>query len=104
MTVHDLLEYGEYVLREDKEYWEEMDRIKGEIDKLLYRQRMIIAATIIRLAAAMIVEKHGDSKCADCTPADIAKRSVAFPYVSPCVDCNGKVCEICTEGKDDDEE
>lgn len=66
MTVHDLLEYGEYVLREDKEYWAEMDRIKGEIDKLVYRQRMIMAATIIRLAVAMVTEKS-NSKCADCT-------------------------------------
>ena len=33
MTVHDLLEYGEYVLRNDKEYWEEIDRLKSEIDR-----------------------------------------------------------------------
>ena len=83
MTVHDLLEYGEYVLREDKEYWEEMDRIKSEIDKLVYRQRTIMAATIIRLAVAMIAERRSDSKCTDCV---------------------GGSCEDCLEGKDDDEE
>ena len=66
MTVQDILGYGEYVLREDKEYWEEMDRIKGEIDKLIYRQRMVMAAAIVRLAVAMVTEKN-DSKCADCT-------------------------------------
>lgn len=66
MTVHDLLEYGEYVLREDKEYWEEMDKIKSEIDKLVYRQRIVMAAAIVRLAVAMVTEQSG-SKCADCT-------------------------------------
>lgn len=66
MTVHDLLAYGEYVLREDKEYWEEMDRIKSEIDKLVYRQRTVMAAAIIRLAVSMITEQS-NSKCADCT-------------------------------------
>lgn len=65
MTVHDLLEYGEYVLRNDKEYWEEMDRIKSEIDKLVYRHRMVMAAAIIRLAMAMVTEQS-NSKCADC--------------------------------------
>lgn len=65
MTVHDLLEWGEYVLREDKEYWKEMDRIKGEIDKLVYQQRAVMAAAIIRLAVAMVTEQS--SKCADCT-------------------------------------
>ena len=81
MTVHDLLEYGEYVLREDKEYWAEMDRIKAEIDKLVYWQHVVMAAAIVRLA--MIVERHSDSKCADCV---------------------GGSCEDCLEGKDDDEE
>lgn len=66
MTVHDLLEYGEYVLREDKEYWAEMNRLKSEMDKLLYRQNKIMAAAIIRLAVAMVTEQSG-SKCADCT-------------------------------------
>ena len=66
MTVHDLLEYGEYVLREDKEYWAEMNRLKGEMDKLIYRQNKIMAAAIIRLAMAMVTEQSG-SKCADCT-------------------------------------
>lgn len=101
MTVHDLLEYGEYVLREDKEYWKEMDRIRDEIEKLLYRQRALMAGTIIRLAVAMTAEKHGDSKCADCT-GGYCEEECGVPYVSPCVDCNGKVCEICTEGKDND--
>lgn len=66
MTVHDLLQYGEYVLRNDKEYWAEMDKIKSEIDKLAYRQRMVMAAAIIRLAMAMVTEQS-NSKCADCT-------------------------------------
>lgn len=66
MTVHDLLEYGEYVLREDKEYWAEMNRLKSEMDKLAYRQRQIMAAAIIRLAVTMVTEQSS-SKCADCT-------------------------------------
>lgn len=66
MTVHDLLAYGELILREDKEYWAEMDRLKGEINKLVYRQRAIMAAAIVRLAVAMVTEQSG-SKCADCT-------------------------------------
>ena len=66
MAVSDLLEYGEYVLREDKEYWAEMNRLKSEMDKLVYRQNKIMAAAIIRLAVAMVTEKR-DSKCADCT-------------------------------------
>lgn len=83
MTINDLLEYGEYVLREDKEYWKEMDRIKGEIDKLVYQQRAVMAAAIIRLAVAMVTEQS-NSKCADCT---------------------GGYCEEeCLGGKDDDEE
>ena len=65
MTVHDLLEYGEYVLREDKEYWAEMNRLKGEMEKLIYRQNKIMAAAIIRLAVAMVTEQS--SKCTDCT-------------------------------------
>ena len=56
MTVHDLLEYGECVLREDKEYWAEMDRLKSEMEKLIYRQNKIMAAAIIRLAVAMVTE------------------------------------------------
>lgn len=63
MTAHDLLEWGEYVLRNDKEYCEEIDRLKGEIDKLVYRQRAIMAAAIVRLAVSMIAERHSDSKC-----------------------------------------
>ena len=66
MTVHDLLEWGEYVLREDKEYWAEMNRLKSEMDKLIYRQNKIMAAAIIRLAVAMVTEQS-NSKCADCT-------------------------------------
>lgn len=66
MTVHDLLAYGEYILREDKEYWAEMNRLKGEMDKLIYRQNKIMAAAIIRLAVAMVTEES-NSKCADCT-------------------------------------
>lgn len=66
MTVHDLLEYGEYVLRNDREYQAEIERLKGEIDKIVYRQRAIMAAAIVRLAVAMVTEQSG-SKCADCT-------------------------------------
>lgn len=66
MTVHDLLEYGEYVLRNDREYQAEIERLKGEIDKLVYRQRAIMGAAIVRLAMAMVTEQSG-SKCADCT-------------------------------------
>lgn len=66
MTVHDLLAYGELILREDKEYWAEMNRLKNEIDKIIYRQNKIMAAAIIRLAVAMVTEQS-NSKCADCT-------------------------------------
>lgn len=66
MTVHDLLAYGELILREDKEYWAEMDRLKNEIDQITYKQNKIVAAAIIRLAVAMITEQS-NSKCADCT-------------------------------------
>ena len=66
MTVYDLLEYGEYVLREDKEYWAEMNRLKSEMDKLAYRQNKIMAAAIIRLAVAMVTEQS-TCKCSDCT-------------------------------------
>lgn len=66
MTVNDLLEYGEYVLRNDREYQAEIERLKSEIDKLVYRQRMVMAAAIIRLAVAMVTEQN-DSECADCT-------------------------------------
>lgn len=83
MTVRDLLEYGEYVLRNDREYQAEIERLKGEIDKLVYRQRAIMAAAIVRLAVAMVTEES-NSKCADCT---------------------GGYCEEeCLGGKDDDEE
>ena len=82
MTVHDLLEWGEYVLRNDKEYWEEIDRLKGEIDKLVYRQRAIMGAAIIRLAVAMVTEKS----------------------ISKCADCVGGSCEDCLEGKDNGKE
>lgn len=83
MTVHDLLEYGELSLREDREYWAEMDKLKNEIDKITYRQNKIMAAAIIRLAVAMVTE-HSNSKCADCT---------------------GGYCEEeCMGGKDDDKE
>lgn len=66
MTVSDLLEYGEYVLRNDREYQAEIERLKSEIDKIVYRQRAIMAAAIIRLAVAMVTEES-NSKCADCT-------------------------------------
>lgn len=66
MTVHDLLEYAEYTLREDKEYWAQMDKLRAEIEQLIYKQRQIMAGIIIRLAVAMVSEKS-NSKCADCT-------------------------------------
>lgn len=66
MTVHDLLEYGEYCLREDKEYWSQMDQLRADINKLINQHNKIMAATIIRLAIAMVTERS-DSKCADCT-------------------------------------
>ncbi len=66
MTVHDLLEWGEYVLRNDTEYQAEIERLKGEIDKIVYRQRAIMGAAIVRLAVAMVAEQS-NSKCADCT-------------------------------------
>ena len=82
MTVYDLIEYGEYVLRNDREYQAEIERLKGEIDRLVYRQRAIMGAAIVRLAAAMVTEQSS-SKCADCI---------------------GGYCEDCMEGKDHDEE
>lgn len=82
MTVHDLLAYAEYTLREDKEYWAQMDKLSTEIEQLIYKQRQIMAGTIIRLAVAMVTEKS-NSKCADCV---------------------GGYCEDCLEGKDHDEE
>lgn len=104
MTVHDLLEYGEYHLREDKEYWEEMGKLKCEIERLIDRHNKIMAATIIRLAVAMIAEKHSDSKCADCVGGYCEEDcGVPLPH-EPCVSCKGGDCEICTEGKDNDEE
>lgn len=65
MTVHDLLAYGEQHLREDKEYWEQMEKLKTEIDRLIYRYNKIMAATLIRLATTMVSEQS-DSKCSDC--------------------------------------
>ena len=82
MTVHDLLVWGEYSLREDPEYWAEMDRLKNEIDRLIDRYNKIMAAAMIRLAVTMITERS-NSKCADCV---------------------GGPCEDCLEGKDHDEE
>lgn len=82
MTVDDLLVWGEYSLREDPEYWAEMDRLKNDIDKLIDRYNKIMAAAMIRLAATMITERSS-SKCADCV---------------------GGPCEDCLEGKDNDEE
>jgi len=82
MTVHDLLEWGEYVLRNDTEYQAEIERLKGEIDKIVYRQRAIMGAAIVRLAVAMVTEKS----------------------ISKCADCVGGSCEDCLEGKDHDEE
>lgn len=66
MTVHDLLAYGEQCLREDNEYWEQIDKLKNDIDELIYRHNKIMASTIIRLAISMVTEKS-NSKCADCT-------------------------------------
>lgn len=66
MTVHDLLEYGEKCLREDKEYWAQMDLLRTNIENLINRHNKIMAATIIRLAITMVLERS-DSKCADCT-------------------------------------
>ena len=66
MTVHDLLVWGEYSLREDPEYWAEMDRLKNDIEKLIERYNKIMAAAMIRLAVTMITERS-NSKCADCT-------------------------------------
>jgi len=83
MTVHDLLVWGEYSLREDPEYWAEMDRLKNEIDRLIDKYNKIMAAAMIRLAVSMIAERHSDSKC---------------------VECVGGPCEDCLEGKDHDEE
>lgn len=83
MTVHDLLAWGEYSLREDPEYWSEMDRLKNDIDRLIDRHNKIMAAAMIRLAVSMIAEKHSGSKCTDCV---------------------GGSCEDCLEGKDHDKE
>ena len=83
MTVHDLLVWGEYSLREDPEYWAEMDRLKNDIDKLIDRYNKIMAAAMIRLAVSMIAERHSDSKC---------------------VECVGGPCEDCLEGKNNGEE
>ena len=66
MTVHDLLVWGEYSLREDPEYWAEMDRLKNDIEKLIERYNKIMASAMIRLAVTMITERS-NSNCADCT-------------------------------------
>ncbi len=65
MTMHDLLEYGEKCLREDAEYWEQMDKFRADIDKLINRHNTIMAATIVRLALALLTEQS--CKCVDCT-------------------------------------
>ncbi len=67
MTIHDLLVWGEHSLREDPEYWAEMDRLKNEIDRCIDRYNKIMAAAMIRLAVSMIANRHSDSKCVDCT-------------------------------------
>lgn len=66
MTVHDLLAYAEYYLREDKEYWAQMDKLKTDIDNLIYRYNKEMAAALIRLVLTMVTER-GVSKCVDCT-------------------------------------
>jgi len=66
MTMHDVLAYAEYSLREDKEYWAQMDILKNDIDKLICQHNKIMAAAIIRLAITMMTEPN-NSKCADCT-------------------------------------
>ena len=43
------------------------------------------------------------SKCVECL-GGYCEEECGVPYVSPCVGCNGRICEICTEGKDHDEE
>lgn len=78
MKVQDLLKYGEYCLRDDKEYWAQMDVLKRDIDKIINRHNNIMASAIIRLAVEMVSEKN-DSMCADCI---------------------GRSCEDCLEGKD----
>ena len=104
MTVHDLLAYGEYCLRDDKEYWAQMDKLKKDIDQFIYRHNKIMAATIIRLAVMMVTEQN-DSKCSDCTGGYCEEECDGLAHTfSPCVGCNGGICEICTEGKDNDEE
>lgn len=65
MTMRDLLEYGEKCLREDNEYWEQMDKFRADIDKLINRHNTIMAATIVRLALALLTEQS--CTCADCT-------------------------------------
>lgn len=65
MTMHDVLEYAEYSLREDKEYWAQMDKMKNDIEKLICQHNKIMAAAIIRLAITMMTEPSG--KIVDCT-------------------------------------
>lgn len=65
MTMNDVLAYAEYSLREDKEYWAQIDKLKNDIDKLICQHNKIMAAAIIRLAITMMTEPSG--KCVDCT-------------------------------------
>ena len=66
MTMHDVLAYAEKSLREDKEYWAQMDKLKNDIDKLICQHNKIMASVIIRLAITMMTEPS-TSKCVDCT-------------------------------------
>ena len=66
MTVQELLEYAENCLREDKEYWEQMNKLRSDIDQLIYKHNKIMAAAIIRLAVAMVTNQS-NCKCTDCT-------------------------------------
>lgn len=66
MTMHDVLAYAEYSLREDREYWAQMDKLKTDIDNLLNRYNKEMAAALIRLAVTMVTARS-DSKCVDCT-------------------------------------
>lgn len=66
MTIRELLAYAEYSLREDKEYWAQMDKLKTDLDNLINRYNKQMAAALIRLAVTMVTERS-DSKCSDCT-------------------------------------
>lgn len=57
MTIRDLLEYGEKCLREDSEYWAQMDKFRANIEELINQHSAIMAMTIIRLALAMVTEE-----------------------------------------------